>query len=222
MDYKRLHSWKVAIAEAVKIQEKLRRRIILRHNRVPIKKIAAVDVAFSDHRAKSAVCVFSFPGLRLIELETAEEKITFPYVPGLLTFREGPVILKAFKKLRNKPQVILFDGQGICHFRRMGIATHLGILLDTPTIGCAKSHLYGSYKMPAKERGSYSFIRDKNTDECLGVVLRTRTGIKPVFISCGHKITLKQAKRLILKLSPNFRIAEPLRLAHRLAKHGAI
>lgn len=217
-----LHPWKVNIKKAIEIQEGLRKRIILKQILKPIEKLAAVDVAFFDDEAKAVVCIFNIVDLRLIETKAARGKIGFPYVPGLLTFREGPLILKAFKKIKTRPDIVLLDGQGVCHPRHMGIATHLGILLDLPSIGCAKSSLYGIYKMPANERGSYSFIRDKDTDEILGIALRTRTGVKPVFISCGYKIDLDKAKGLILELTPKFRIPEPLRWAHRLAKESEI
>lgn len=213
-----LHPWKVNIKRAIEIQEGLRKRIILKQSLKPLEKIAAVDVAFFDDEAKAVVCIFNIADLRLIETKTVRGKIGFPYVPGLLTFREGPLILKAFEKIKTRPDIVLFDGQGTCHPRHMGIATHLGILLDIPSIGCAKSSLYGIYKMPDNTRGSYSFIYDRDTDGVLGIVLRTRTSVKPVFVSCGYKVTLKQAKELILALTPKFRIPEPLRWAHRLAK----
>ncbi len=218
MEYQILHPWKVNIKKAIEIQEGLRKRIILKQILKPIKKIAAVDVAFFDDEAKAAVCIFNLSDIRPIEAKTVRGKIDFPYFPGLLTFREGPLILKAFKKIKVKPDIVLFDGQGVCHPRRMGIATHLGILLNLSSIGCAKSSLYGIYNMPANERGSFSFIYDKDIKETLGVALRTRTSVKPVFVSCGYKVTLKQAKELILALTPEFRIPEPLRWAHRLAK----
>lgn len=217
MNYQRLHSWMVDIHSAVKIQEELKKRIILDFECRPVRKIAGVDVAFFGDKIKAAVCVFGFPKLNLIEVKAALTKATFPYVPGFLTFREGPAVLRAFRKIKNTPDVVLFDGQGICHPRRLGIATHLGILLDTPSIGCAKTFLYGEYKPPQKTRGAYSLIRDKNTDEVLGVALCTRTNVKPIFVSCGHKITLKQAKELVLATATGFRIPEPLRYAHRLA-----
>lgn len=218
MNYKRLHPWKVKINYAIKIQEALRKEIVLGAKCKVIKKIAGVDVAFFADQAKAAICIFSFPDLNIIETKTAVKTVTFPYVPGLLTFREGPAILKAFKNVKNSPDIVLFDGQGICHPRRMGIATHLGIVLDTPSIGCAKTYLCGDYKMPQKVRGAYSLIKDGHTGKVLGAVLCTRNKTRPVFVSCGYKTTLEQARQLILELTPKFRIPEPLRWAHRLAK----
>ena len=135
MYVKNLHSWKVGIGKAIQIQEELKKRIILDSKLKSIAIVAGVDVGFSDKFTKAAVCLFGYENLRLIETAIAQQKINFPYVPGLLTFREGKVILKAFRKIKLKPDVILFDGQGICHPRKMGIATHLGIILNTPSIG---------------------------------------------------------------------------------------
>ena len=218
ISYPNLHSWRVNIQEAIRIQQNLRKKIILNDNPPKIQRIAAVDVAFSVNQAVSAVCIFEYSGLNLVEKTHAKRKISFPYVPGLLTFREGPVILEAFKKLKVKPDLALFDGQGICHPRRMGIATHMGIILDIASIGCAKSSLFGEYQMPGEDRGDFSYIYDKNTKEVLGIVLRTRRKIKPLFVSCGYKISIRSAIKIILELSPKYRIPQPLRYAHHLAQ----
>lgn len=217
MNYLTLHSWEVSPQEAVRIQKELKKRIVLKSNFLKFEKIAATDVSFCGEKAISAVVVFKYPELKLMEEKKGEGKISFPYIPGLLAFREGAVILKAFKKLKIKPDLILFDGQGISHPRKMGIATHLGIILDTPSIGCAKSHLYGVYKMPPPEKGSFSYIFDREGKEVLGVALRTRSYTKPLFVSCGYKISLKEVIKLVLELCPRFRIPEPLRYAHHLA-----
>ena len=211
------HSWKVSLEEAIKIQERFKNKIVLRNGFRKIKKIAGVDVSYSDEVAKAAIAVFDFPGMKLLEIATARKKIRFPYIPGLLAFREGPAILSAFKKLKYNPDVIIFDGQGILHPRRMGIATHIGILIDKPTIGCAKSPLYWKFKEPGKKKGCRTFIRDKS-GEVLGVVLCTRDRVKPVFVSCGHKIDLDSAIRIALATTRGFRIPEPLRFAHRFSK----
>jgi deoxyribonuclease V len=231
MNYLNLHPWKVNIKEAVQIQQKLRKKIILSSKPLKISKIAGVDVGFSDSEAICAVCVFDFPELNLIEAVKAKRRITFPYVPGLLTFREGPAVVSAFSKLQNRSDLVLFDGQGICHPRRMGIAAHLGLVLDIPSIGCAKSHLYGAYQMPKDVKGSFSYIYphpkacdvgiyDKGTKEIIGVVLRTRQQVKPLFVSCGHKISLEQAIKIVLELCPKYRIPQPLRYAHQLAQNA--
>lgn len=212
---RRLHPWQVSVEKAIEIQNRLQKKI--KKGTVPFfKNVAGVDVGYSGNVLKAAVCVFN--GLGLIEIRTATAKVYFPYIPGLLTFREGPAVLKVFKKLNNKPDVILFDGQGICHPRRMGIATHLGIILDIPSIGCAKSSLCGVWKMPGVSRGSFSFIYDRITREKLGAVLRTRADVRPIFVSPGYKISLKQSIELVLSLCPKYRIPEPLRWAHRYAK----
>jgi len=213
-----MHPWRVSIRQAYEIQKRLRKKITLRKENFTISRIAAVDVGFKGNLAKAAICVFDFPDLRLIETQTATAKLGFPYVPGLLTFREGPVILKAFKKVRNTPDVILFDGQGICHPRKMGIAAHLGIILGVSSVGCAKSFLYGSYEPPTKRKGSYSYIYDKTTREVLGMALCTRSGVKPVFVSCGYKIDLRRSQELVSGLCIKYRIPGPLRLAHRLSQ----
>jgi deoxyribonuclease V len=217
MDYLNLHPWKVSVKTAIRIQQNLSKEITLNYNLSKIQRIAGVDVAFSNEEAVCAVCVFDFPELNLIEVIKAKAKITFPYIPGLLTFREGPAVLSAFRRLRNRPDVILFDGQGICHPRRMGIAAHLGIILDIPSIGCAKSHLCGVYQMPKDNKGSFSYIYEKGTGDILGAVLRTRKQVKPLFVSCGYKISLKQAIKIVLGLCPKYRIPQPLRYAHQLA-----
>lgn len=211
---RRLHPWQVSVEKAIEIQNGLQKKT--EKGTVPLfKKVAGVDVGYSGNVLKAAVCVFS--GLNLIEVKTATAKVSFPYIPGLLTFREGPVVIKAFRKIKNKPDLILFDGQGICHPRRMGIAAHLGIILDIPSIGCAKSSLCGVWKMPGVSRGSFSFIYDGATREKLGAVLRTRAGVRPIFVSPGYKIGLEQSIELVLSLCPRYRIPEPLRLAHRFS-----
>lgn len=231
MNYPNLHSWSVNVQQAIQIQENLRKRIILTDNLPKIQRIAAVDVAFFSSQAVCAVCIFDYPDLNILKTVMAKKTISFPYVPGLLTFREGPAILAAFKKLETKPDLALFDGQGICHPRRMGIATHLGIILNIPSIGCAKSHLYGTYKMPGNHKGDFSFIyasggnihkftHDSKKREIIGVALRTRNYVKPIFLSCGYRISLNSAIKLILKLSSNYRIPEPLRYAHRMAENA--
>ena len=220
MSYPNLHSWKVNAREAIQIQQNLKRKIILGNNLPKIQKIAGVDVAFSFNQAISAICIFEYPKLNLIETICIKKKLTFPYVPGLLTFREGPVILATFRKLKNKPDLVLFDGQGICHPRWMGLATHMGIVLDIPSIGCAKSHLYGDYQMPTERKGDYSSIYERKTREILGVALRTRKQVKPLFVSCGYKISLVSATKLILELCPKYRIPQPLRSAHQSAQNA--
>lgn len=213
------HKWLVTPQKAVAIQRLLQKRINTSSYSGRLRYIAGADVSFSRQigRAYGAVCILSFPDLEVVEQRTATLPLRFPYVPGLLTFREGPVLLKCFKRVQTVPDVVLFDGQGILHPRRMGIAAHLGILLDIPAIGCAKSRLFGSFNVPDNARGSYEYVRDKNNEIC-GVCLRTRENIKPVFISTGNKISLLQAIDIVLQCAPRYRIPQPVRCAHRLAQ----
>lgn len=215
----RLHPWEVSPPEAIKIQKSLQGKI---SSNFPleikkIKRVAGADVTYlKESRGLAVVVVLSFPSLRLLEVSWEKGGISFPYIPGLLTFREGPLLLKALEKLKKDPEVIFFDGQGICHPRRMGVATHLGLWLEIPTLGCAKSILTGSFLLPGEEKGAYSFIKEGG--ETIGVALRTRRKVKPVFVSPGHKIDLNSCIHLTLGCSPHFRIPEPLRKAHRIGK----
>lgn len=218
---RRLHPWDVSIEGAKKIQEELRAQIITDQRQITtnrIRKISAVDVAYLDEKAKVVVCIFDFPDLNLLEKITFTKNVKFPYIPGLLSFREGPLILEAFGRIRLKPDLILFDGQGIMHPRRMGIATHLGIILDTPTIGCAKNYLYGEFRLPGEKRGDYRFVYDRKTKEIIGAVLRTKDRVRPVFVSIGFKVDLPAAIRIVLKTTKSSRIPEPLRFVHHLTR----
>lgn len=210
----------VSPKEAIQLQKQLKKKIILRKSFRRVDRIAGVDVSFSrkNNRICAAVVVVSFPELKVIDSVRQKGIVKFPYIPGLLTFREGPIIISALNKLKTKPDVIIFDGQGIAHPRRMGIATHLGILLDKPTVGCAKSLLWGKFSEPANKKGVYSSLFDSKTGEVIGAVVRTRKDVKPVFVSSGYKIDLNSAVKLILTCSPKFRIPQPLRLAHQLSK----
>lgn len=212
-----MHSWTVNPKQAINIQLKLAKNIKQTPKKIScLEKIAGVDVSFSDRKCSAAICVSTWPGLDLIEKKTLIRKITFPYVPTLLTFREGPVVIACFKKLKNKPDVVLFDGQGIAHPRRMGLATHIGLWLELPTIGCAKSALFGKYNMPLLSKGSYFYIKDG--PEIIGAVLRTKDRVKPLFVSPGHKIELAQAIEITLNSCTKYRIPQPLRAAHTLSK----
>jgi len=210
------HSWNVSPQEASKLQEELRKRIILKKDFSKIKKIAGADISFSkgSNRTYTAVIVFSFPELKILEEEYTIGSLSFPYIPGLLTFREGPLLVEAFKKIKIEPDVIIFDGQGIAHPKRLGLATHMGILLDKPTIGCAKSKLIGTYQEPEKGKGFYSLLKDSG--EVIGAVLRTKEDVSPVFVSPGHKIDLKSAIEIVLKCLRGYRLPEPTRQAHIL------
>ncbi len=203
--------------EAIDIQVKLSHYISIKNYINTIRYIAASDISFNrNDTAVACIAVFGFPSLDLAEERIASMQISFPYIPTLLTFREGPLLLKGIKNLKTNSDLFLFDGQGIVHPRRMGLATHMGIILDKPSIGCAKTNLFGDYEMPENKKGAYSFLKDRN--KILGVALRTRRDVKPVFVSPGHKISLRKSIEIIIHLTGKFRIPEPLRYAHRRSK----
>lgn len=206
--------------EAVALQKKLRDRVRLEDDFGEVKTVAGVDVSIRRGWAEGTcgIVVLSFPELEVIETQTHKQPITFPYIPGLLAFREIPIFLKTYEKLSIKPNILFFDGHGYAHPRRMGIATHAGIILDHPTIGCAKSKLIGYYTEPAREAGSMSPLIEHK--EQIGVVLRTKDGVNPVFISPGNKISFESAVRFALACSRGYRIPEPTRLAHNLVSGG--
>lgn len=212
MKYKKRHSWNVSVAKAKAIQLELQKQLILNKPLKKISTVAAVDVSFIDKVAVGVAALFSYPDLELIEEKIFNSKPKFPYVPGYLTFREGPIMLGALTKLKTIPDVILFDGQGIAHPRRMGEAAHLGILLDRPSVGCAKSRLIGEYKEPGKKKGSFSKLYLEG--EVVGAALRTRDSTKPNFISPGHKIDLESAIKIVLGCATKYRIPDPLRFVH--------
>jgi len=215
----RLHGWRMTPREALALQSELRERLAQKPLAKAVRLVAGADAAYDKRtrRAAGAVCVLSLPGLAVVEERTAVAEVSFPYVPGLLTFREGPVLLDCFARLEIVPDAVLFDGQGILHPRRMGIAAHLGLFLDLPTAGCAKSRLCGIGEEPEARRDARSPVRDP-AGEILGACLRTRSNVKPVFVSPGHKLDLDSAVALVLACRLNYRIPEPLRRAHRLAE----
>lgn len=215
------HSWDVTPREAVQIQQQVRDKVVT-GGRVPQPKlVAGADCAF-DTRAERmhvAVVVLSFPDLEPVETVTLSDRVRFPYVPGLLSFRETPALLRAFARLRHEPDVLFVDGQGLAHPRSAGIACHLGVLLDRPTIGCAKSLLVGVYKEPARRRGSVSHLRSRE-GRVIGAALRTRDRVQPVFVSIGHRISLARAIALTLACGKGCRVPEPTRLADLLAEQA--
>jgi len=212
LKYLSLHSWEVDQKEAVEIQIKLRGNISLRRSFGKIEKVAGADVSFLEKEAIAGVVVLRFPDLKIIERQFFTCPVKFPYVPGLLTFREGPALLGAFEKVKTEPDVILFDGQGIAHPRRMGIATHLGLFLDRPTIGCAKSKLCGDYLAVGRGRGNYSLLREGK--EVIGAVVRTKRGVNPIFVSPGNKIDFPTSIKVVLECATRYRLPEPTRQAH--------
>jgi deoxyribonuclease V len=208
----KLHSrWAVTPDEARRIQLSLRDRVERRDRLAGLKKVAGADVALDMARGKAiaGVVVYRFPELEEIERVWAEKPLRFPYIPGLLSFREMPAILAAFERVRNEPDLIFYDGQGYAHPRRFGIACHLGVVLDCPTIGCAKSRLIGIHDEPPAERGAWAPLEDKG--ERIGAVLRTRSGVKPIYVSVGHRVSLGTAIEMVLAVSDGYRIPRPTR-----------
>lgn len=210
-------------SEAIKLQRKLARRVISRDRLSPrIRYIAGVDVAFPDHgrQTHAAVVLMSYPELTVVAYSQHTCPTHFPYIPGLLSFRELPAILKALDKLDHHPDVVLCDGQGIAHPRRFGIACHLGVITDLPTIGVGKSRLCGTHAEPESIPGCYELLRDG--EEVLGKVMCTRERVKPVYVSIGHRISLETAGKLVMACTTRYRLPEPLRLADFVSKHGRL
>jgi len=231
MQVRDLHGWNLSYSQARDCQRKLASRVRF----IPLKKhpklIAGLDCAFSKDGKKivAAVVVLKPPDFTPVETAYALRKLTFPYIPGLLSFREAPACIAAVKKLKTTPDMFIIDGQGIAHPRRLGLAAHLGLFFDKPTIGCAKSRLTGFFEEPPPEKGTYSLLKDKKGGkhdtqnairdtqyETIGAVVRTRTNVKPLFVSVGNKCLLKDAIKITLRCSVKYRLPEPTRLAHQL------
>ncbi len=183
-----------------------------------VNLIAGVDLSFPEpDQGYAVIVVVDAKTMRVVEYVTESSPVQFPYIPGLLAFREGPAFLKAWEKLRSKPDVVMFDGQGIAHPRHMGIAAHMGLFLELSTIGVAKSHLYGSYKEPSDQKGSYEYLYDED-GEIIGAVLRTKSGSKPVFVSPGHMSDINSSIDLVMKCCTSYRLPEPTRIAHLISQ----
>lgn len=217
MDFPHLHDWSLDFRDAVALQRELAERV----RRVdclsrPLRTVAGVDVSYEKHGDLffAAVVVLSFPELELIEEAFSFDRVAFPYIPGLLSFRELPVVLEAFRSLRTVPDIVLVDGQGIAHPRRLGIASHLGLWLDLPTVGCAKSRLCGEHPRPGNRRGDQAPLI--HNGEQIGTVLTTRDRVNPLFVSPGHKTDFVAATELTLACCRRYRLPEPTRLAHLL------
>ncbi len=215
---KTLHTWDVKPAAAIALQAKLSRRVIRKARIQPdeIATVAGVDTAYRQNVACAAVVVFSLATLKVLQEVVAAHPAKFPYIPGLLAFREGPVILEALSRLKTAPDVLMLDGQGIAHPRRFGLASHIGLLTDIPAIGCAKTRLMGDYQEPQRAKGSAADLTDAG--ETIGAVVRTRTGVKPVFVSIGHRMDLTTCIRVVLGSCRGYRLPEPLRRADHLSR----
>ena len=209
------HAWDLTPSQARKLQEQLRERVAIQPLGETIRRIGGVDASFGHNRIYAAAVVLDFPSLELVEQASAAAPITFSYVPGLLSFREAPGVLAALARLASLPDVLIVDGHGLAHPRRFGIAAHVGVLLNLPTIGCAKSVLVGEHALLSETQGSTAELVEAG--EVIGLAVRTRAQVKPVYVSIGHRVDLPSAARLVLACGKGYRLPEPSRLAHKLA-----
>jgi deoxyribonuclease V len=212
--------WDVSPKAAIEQQKALCWRVSTHTGGIAPAYVAGVDVGFKSGYAYAAIAVLSYPSLKLVDTSFSVRTISYPYVPGLLSYREGPVILDAIEKVGRYPDVFIFDGQGTAHPRRIGIASHIGVLLDHPTIGCAKSRLCGTHAPVDSSRGSHTALIDRG--ETIGAVLRSRTGVRPLFISPGHRIDLPASIDIVLHCCTRYRLPETTRYAHRLAQQHTV
>lgn len=214
-----LHRWDVSPAEAAKVQHELRRRLDLVWRNPPVSSVGGVDVHFRRGRALAAFIVLDYPNLTPLEAATAELPVAFPYIPGLLAFREGPVVLQAWERLRRKPDLIMFDAQGIAHPRGFGLASHMALWLERPGIGVAKSRLYGRHAMPGPRPGDRApLVDEKDPSRVIGAVVRTQAGGPPIYLSPGDRIDVEHAVEFALACCRESRIPEPTRWAHEVAQ----
>ncbi|NIO49508.1 MAG: endonuclease V [Candidatus Aminicenantes bacterium] len=202
------------LEKAAEAQRRLSTRLILKWDGREVNLMAGADFGYGYKEKKigASIVIFKMPELEIVEISEAVREIEFPYLPGYLAYREGPVFFDAFRKIRNKPDMTLVDGNGIAHPRKMGLASYVGVILDICTIGCAKTPFF-PFVLPLEEKGSYTFFRDERKEKA-GICLRTRSGVKPIFVSPGHRIDFMSAMKFVLSCS-KFRIPEPLREAHR-------
>jgi len=212
------HPWDLKPAEAVALQARLARQVVRQSCTRPedMTTVAGIDAGYRNKTAFAAVVVLDLRDLQVLEKATAAKPVSFPYIPGLLSFREGPVVLEALDKLKSPPDLLLFDGQGIAHPRRFGMACHIGLLTGIPSVGCAKTRLLGDHEEPPRDRGSTADLKENG--ETLGAVVRTRTDVKPVYISIGHLMDLNDSIRLVLQCCRGYRLPEPLRRADQLSR----
>jgi deoxyribonuclease V len=215
-----LHPWKLTPSEAIALQARLAKEIIDQDSFGDIRHIAGIDVGFEDEGriTKAAVCVLAIPELRQVESVVAKRATDFPYVPGLLSFREIPAILEALKQLGTQPDMLFCDGQGRAHPRRLGIASHLGLITELPSVGIAKSLLCGRHQPLGAAKGSRAPLIHR--EETVGAALRTREHVKPVYVSAGHKISLESALEYVMLCVTRYKLPEPTRLADQLASHA--
>ena len=215
---KPLHSWKVSIEEAIRIQENLKDHLLLKKTFSSLKTIGGADVAYSTNKnfLFGAIVVLSYPEMKTIDTATAKGEISFPYIPGLFSFREGPILVKAFQGLRVKPDLLILEGHGTAHPRGLGYASHMGLWFNLPSIGCARTPMLKEFDSPETSKGSYTWVYLGGKK--VGAVLRTRQGVKPVFVSPGHQIDLMTSIHIVLATCQRYRIPEPLRKAHQISR----
>lgn len=211
-----LHAWDLTPEEAARTQRDLRASLVLAWDNRSVTMIGGVDVSIKTESTHAAIVVLRYPGLTPLEGVTAEAPLVFPYIPGLLAFREGPAVLVAWDKLQNKPDLLMFDGQGIAHPRGIGIASHMGLWLECPTIGVAKSRLYGRHTEVGPKHGDRADLLGK-TGNIIGTVVRMRERTNPLYISPGHLIDVEHAIQFVLACSAGYRLPEPTRWAHKVA-----
>lgn len=211
------HPWDLSIVEARALQPKLAAKVLRKttFDLATVRTVAGVDVSFGKGVAHAAIAVLSYPDLRLLDKAVGQAPVTFPYVPGLLTFREGPSVLNALEKLTTWPDLLVFDGQGVAHPRRIGLAAHMGVILDHPSVGCAKSRLIGTHEEPGQVVGDWVPLTDEG--EIIGAVVRSRSKARPLFVSIGHRVDLSTAIAVVLACTRGYRLPETTRLAHKLA-----
>ena len=211
------HRWDLSPSEARALQRELAARVIEETTFDPaaVRAVAGVDVSIRGDVARAAVVVLRLPDLEPVDCAVHEEPVTFPYIPGLLTFREGPTVLGALERLTIWPDLLIFDGQGIAHPRRIGLAAHMGVILDQASIGCAKSRLTGTHTDPGNNVGNWEPLAEEQ--EIIGAVVRSRTGVKPLYVSIGHRVDLPTAIAMVLQCTRGFRLPETTRYAHKVA-----
>ncbi|GAB4207964.1 MAG: deoxyribonuclease V [Roseiflexaceae bacterium] len=215
-----MSSWPTTLEEAQAIQEQLRSQIITEDRLGEVRTVAGVDAGYEGDLARAAIVVLAFPSLEPLDYVVTRRPAPFPYIPGFLSFREAPAVLAALDELRIRPDLLICDGQGIAHPRRLGIASHVGLLADIPSIGCAKSLLIGHHPPLPDEQGASVPLTDQG--EQIGVVLRSRTGVKPLYISPGHRISLPTAVQYVRACLTKYRLPETTRAADGLASHGRV
>jgi deoxyribonuclease V len=218
MSHTDLHPWDLSPDAAIQVQTMLRPRLILRWDGRSVSTVGGVDVSFKESFARAAIVILSYPDLTPVESVTADVPLAFPYIPGLLAFREGPAILAAWEMLRIKPDLLMFDGQGIAHPRGLGIASQIGLWLDYPSIGVAKSRLYGWHTDLGASRGDWAPLFDEcDHSQVIGAILCTRENGNPLYISPGHLIDIEHSVAFVMDCVTQYRLPEPIRWAHRVA-----